>query len=58
MEIDLTAFHFLRPLWLVLLIPAILLPVCWFRRNNVRSRRTQCRMISIPSGKRTRSASN
>ena len=38
MEIDLTAFHFLRPLWLLLLIPAILLPVCWFRRNNVRSR--------------------
>ncbi|MGF7132622.1 Ca-activated chloride channel family protein [Paraburkholderia sp. EB58] len=38
MEIDLTAFHFLRPLWLLLLIPAILLPVCWFRRNNVRTR--------------------
>src|SRR5580658_7919602 len=38
MEIDLTAFHFLRPLWLLLLIPAILLPVCWFRRNNVRAR--------------------
>jgi Ca-activated chloride channel homolog len=38
MEIDLTAFHFLRPLWLWLLVPAILLPVCWFRRNNVRAR--------------------
>ncbi|MGA3252139.1 MAG: VWA domain-containing protein, partial [Paraburkholderia sp.] len=38
MEIDLTAFHFLRPLWLLLLIPAVLLPVCWFRRNNVRTR--------------------
>ncbi|MFM0076108.1 VWA domain-containing protein [Paraburkholderia sediminicola] len=38
MEIDLTAFHFLRPLWLLLLIPAVLLPLCWFRRNNVRAR--------------------
>ncbi|MFM0180151.1 VWA domain-containing protein [Paraburkholderia aspalathi] len=38
MEIDLTAFHFLRPLWLLLLIPAALLPLCWFRRNNVRAR--------------------
>jgi Ca-activated chloride channel family protein len=38
MEIDLTAFHFLRPAWLWLLVPAILLPVCWFRRNDVRSR--------------------
>jgi Ca-activated chloride channel family protein len=38
MEIDLTAFHFLRPLWLWLLVPAILLPVCWLRRNDVRAR--------------------
>jgi Ca-activated chloride channel family protein len=38
MEIDLTAFHFLRPAWLLLLIPAILLPLVWFRRNNVRAR--------------------
>ena len=38
MEIDLTALHFLRPQWLWLLIPAILLPVFWYRRNNVRAR--------------------
>ena len=38
MEIDLTAFHFLRPQWLWLLVPAILLPVFWFRRNNARAR--------------------
>ncbi|CAG4914154.1 vWA domain-containing protein [Paraburkholderia saeva] len=38
MAIDLTAFHFLRPLFLWLLVPAVLLPVLWFRRNNVRSR--------------------
>ncbi|MFM0337156.1 vWA domain-containing protein [Paraburkholderia fungorum] len=38
MEIDLTTFHFLRPEWLLLLIPAILLPLVWFRRNNVRAR--------------------
>ncbi|WP_250492065.1 VWA domain-containing protein [Caballeronia sp. GAWG1-1] len=38
MAIDLTAFHFLRPLWLLLLIPAVLLPFAWLRRNDVRSR--------------------
>ncbi|WP_438394720.1 VWA domain-containing protein [Caballeronia sp. DA-9] len=38
MEIDLTAFHFLRPYWLWLLVPAVLLPVCWHRRNSVRAR--------------------
>ena len=38
MEIDLTAFHFLRPEWLLLLIPAALLPLVWFRRNSVRAR--------------------
>jgi Ca-activated chloride channel homolog len=37
-EIDLTAFHFLRPGWLLLLIPAVLLPLVWFRRNSVRAR--------------------
>jgi Ca-activated chloride channel family protein len=37
-EIDLTAFHFLRPAWLVLLIPAVLLPLAWLRRNSVRAR--------------------
>ncbi|SAK66773.1 vWA domain-containing protein [Caballeronia ptereochthonis] len=38
MAIDLTAFHFLRPLWLLLLIPAALLPFAWLRRNDVRAR--------------------
>ncbi|SAK44875.1 Tetratricopeptide repeat protein [Caballeronia hypogeia] len=38
MAIDLTAFHFLRPLWLLLLIPAVLLPFVWLRRNDVRAR--------------------
>ena len=38
MEIDITAFHFLRPLWLWLLVPAILLAVFWWRRNDVRAR--------------------
>lgn len=38
MEIDLSAFHFLRPLWLWLLVPALLLPVMWRRRSDVRAR--------------------
>lgn len=38
MAIDLTAFHFLRPVWLLLLIPAVLLPFVWLRRNDVRAR--------------------
>lgn len=38
MEIDLTAFHFLRPVWLLLLIPAFGLPFVWLRRNDVRAR--------------------
>ncbi|WP_144107878.1 VWA domain-containing protein [Paraburkholderia sp. BCC1886] len=38
MEIDLTAFHFLRPVWLWLLLPALLLPLAWLRRNDVRVR--------------------
>jgi len=38
MTIDVTAFHFLRPLWLLLLIPAVLLPFAWLRRNDVRAR--------------------
>ncbi|SAK45610.1 Tetratricopeptide repeat protein [Caballeronia pedi] len=38
MAIDLTAFHFLRPLWLLLLIPAVLLPFVWLRRNDMRAR--------------------
>ncbi|WP_353190813.1 VWA domain-containing protein [Pandoraea pnomenusa] len=38
MEIDLSAFHFLRPMWLWLLVPAVLLPVVWRRRSDVRVR--------------------
>jgi Ca-activated chloride channel family protein len=38
MEIDLTAFHFLRPNWLWLLILAVGLPVIWLRRHDVRQR--------------------
>ncbi|VVD61941.1 vWA domain-containing protein [Pandoraea commovens] len=38
MEIDLSAFHFLRPLWLWLLVPAVLLPLVWRRRSDVRAR--------------------
>jgi len=38
MEVDLTAFHFLRPLWLWLLVPALALPLAWHRRNDVRAR--------------------
>ncbi len=38
MEIDLSAFHFLRPMWLWLLVPAVLLPVVWRRRSDVRAR--------------------
>ncbi|SAK45171.1 Tetratricopeptide repeat protein [Caballeronia arationis] len=37
MEIDLTAFHFLRPAWLWLLLAAVLLPFVWLRRNDVRA---------------------
>ncbi|WP_394558567.1 VWA domain-containing protein [Aquipseudomonas alcaligenes] len=29
MEIDLDAFHFLRPLWLLLIVPGIALPFAW-----------------------------
>lgn len=38
MAVDLTAFHFLRPLWLWFLLIAALLPVVWLRRNDVRAR--------------------
>lgn len=38
MSIDLTAFHFLRPLWLWLLLVAALLPIVWRRRHDVRGR--------------------
>ncbi|WP_339487543.1 VWA domain-containing protein [Pseudomonas sp. EL_65y_Pfl2_R95] len=35
MDIDLSAFHFLRPLWLLLLLPGIALPIIWARRNDI-----------------------
>lgn len=31
MDIDLAAFHFLRPLWLLLILPGLLLPLAWKR---------------------------
>lgn len=36
MELDFSAFHFLRPLWLLLLIPAVLLPWLWLRRHDLK----------------------
>jgi len=38
MQIDLSAFHFLRPLWLLLIIPGLLLPVLWARRHDLSRR--------------------
>lgn len=35
MNIDLAAFHFLRPLWLLLIIPGVALPVLWARRHDL-----------------------
>lgn len=34
MEIDLSAFHFLRPLWLLLILPGVLLPLAWQRSRG------------------------
>ncbi|MFJ4396768.1 VWA domain-containing protein [Pseudomonas sp. NPDC089396] len=36
MNLDLSAFHFLRPLWLLLVLPGVLLPVLWLRRHDLR----------------------
>lgn len=36
MDIDLSAFHFLRPLWLLLILPGILLPLAWLRRHDLK----------------------
>lgn len=38
MDIDLSAFHFLRPLWLLVLIPGVLLPLLWARRHDLARR--------------------
>jgi Ca-activated chloride channel family protein len=35
MDIDFSAFHFIRPLWLLLLIPGLLLPALWLRRQDL-----------------------
>lgn len=32
---DLAAFHFLRPLWLLLILPGALLPLLWLRRHDL-----------------------
>jgi Ca-activated chloride channel family protein len=36
MTFDPAAFHFLRPLWLLLIVPGLLLPVLWLRRHDLR----------------------
>ena len=36
MTIDLAALHFLRPWWLLLIVPGILLPLLWLRRHDLR----------------------
>ncbi|WP_028627889.1 VWA domain-containing protein [Metapseudomonas resinovorans] len=36
MDIDLSAFHFLRPLWLLLIVPGVLLPLAWLRRHDLK----------------------
>ena len=38
MDLDLSAFHFLRPLWLLVLIPGVLLPLLWARRHDLARR--------------------
>jgi Ca-activated chloride channel family protein len=38
MDIDLSAFHFLRPLWLLLVLPGVLLPLLWSRRHDLARR--------------------
>ena len=38
MEIDLGAFHFLRPLWLLLVLPGVFLPLIWLRRHDLSRR--------------------
>ncbi|MNG65305.1 von Willebrand factor type A domain protein [compost metagenome] len=38
MAFDFSAFHFLRPFWLLLLVPALLLPWLWTRRHDLTRR--------------------
>ncbi|HKS15545.1 MAG TPA: VWA domain-containing protein [Pseudomonas sp.] len=36
MTFDPGAFHFLRPMWLLMIVPGLLLPVLWLRRQDPR----------------------
>lgn len=38
MDIDLSAVHFLRPWWLLLWLPGLMLPVLWHRRQDLSRR--------------------
>ena len=38
MQINLSDLHFLRPLWLLLVIPGALLPLLWHRRHDLQRR--------------------
>lgn len=38
MDIDPSAFHFLRPWWLLLLLPGVLLPLLWSQRHDLARR--------------------
>ncbi|MDD1013898.1 VWA domain-containing protein [Pseudomonas rubra] len=40
MDIDLSAVHFLRPWWLLLLLPGVLLPLAWLRRHDLKRQLT------------------
>ncbi|MCY1497003.1 von Willebrand factor type A domain protein [compost metagenome] len=35
MDLDFSAFHFLRPLWLLLIVPGLLFPLLWLRRHDL-----------------------
>ncbi|MBO3273840.1 VWA domain-containing protein [Pseudomonas schmalbachii] len=35
MDMDFGAFHFLRPLWLLLILPGVILPLVWSRRHDL-----------------------
>ncbi|MCE7761327.1 VWA domain-containing protein [Pseudomonas putida] len=36
MTVELAALHFLRPWWLLLMLPGVLLPLLWLRRHDLR----------------------
>lgn len=38
MDIDLAAVHFLRPLWLLAILPGVLFPLLWLRRHDLTRR--------------------